>query len=248
MNNTGAFVVSLGFVAFAALLLYILFDSPGYEEVTDTVNSQVTTLNDAFGVPAALVTETAPSTAQPPVLPPYVSPTIALSEGHWQGMEVIVLTTELRTKLKIPMNIEGVLIDEATLNVLESGVMAGDILVAIDQKRVKTIEDVVKFSKSVRDRTSVSLSILRNFKPRVFTLKSKDFLGFAQAETAPMILPSDIVPHPYRGKCTLCHAIGGTGDMKPDPDLIPLPVPTILKNAQNTHRDRGPCTACHVVL
>jgi len=83
------------------------------------------------------------------------------------------------------------------------------------------------------------------------TLSAPDNLGFVQAETAPMILPGEIMPHPYRGPCTDCHAIGTTGHIVPDPDGIILPPPPISAQALATpppHKDRGPCQACHQII
>ncbi|MBF0280470.1 MAG: PDZ domain-containing protein [SAR324 cluster bacterium] len=179
---------------------------------------------------------------------PFVDVNIQLSEGHWQGMEVIPLSKELKKKLRISPNIEGVMVDEVTLNSLVSGGRGGDILIAVDNKRVRSIEDVVSVSKFVRNRNRVGMTVIRNNRVRDFVLMTNGGpLGFSQAETAPMITPGDVMPHPYRGACTGCHPIGTIANLEPDPDLIILPPPPIRVGAIRPHRDHGPCFACHVI-
>ena len=283
-KNLGEYVVSVGFIVFALVLAYILFDTPEHEDdpsvsynedahnngfvVSVATNPPGTTMNNPmrpsypmYGntVPVALQQTnpgnmngndgnmTAPMTASAKT-PDFVSPNIKLAEGHWQGMEVIELTPELKTKLNIPMHIEGLLVDEVTLIAMKSGLMAGDILIGIGQNIVKTIEDTVQISKLHRNKKNVLLTVLRNYNQQSFVMTSPDFLGFVMAETAPMILPSDIMPHPYRGECTSCHPIGHTGHITPDPDGIPMPVPPIPRGAIMPHRERGPCQACHTIF
>ncbi|MBF0290184.1 MAG: PDZ domain-containing protein [SAR324 cluster bacterium] len=243
-NNIGQYLVALGFIVFAGTMVYMLFDEPEYEEFVPAANNMVVPAAMNMASPAPVNPNLAPGNT---AVPDYISPRVQLSEGHWQGMEVIELTAELKQKLKIPMELEGVLIDEVTLNAMESGMKAGDILLAIEKNRVRTIEDVVAFSKRLQNRKSVAMTVLRQDRQMVFILRSKEALGFTQAETAPMILPSDIMPHPYRGRCTKCHPIGTTGHITPDPDGIPLDVPPIPKGVNSPHRNRGPCQACHVI-
>ncbi|MBF0350110.1 MAG: magnetochrome domain-containing protein [SAR324 cluster bacterium] len=244
MNDLSKYFLPMALLIFAGILLVNLFDSPDYEKVREPVESEPVTAKEVVGMPVAM---TAPMTTNPTV-PSYISPTIQLAEGHWQGMETIPLSVEIKKKLNIPLSMEGVLIDEVTLSSFESGVVAGDILVAIARNKVRTIEDVERLSKQVRESSSVLLTVVRKNRTLEFVLKSKDILGFSQSETAPMILPSDIMPHPYRGECVSCHPIGTIGHITPDPDGIPLPVPTIRVGAVSPHRDRGPCEACHVII
>ncbi|MBF0416683.1 MAG: magnetochrome domain-containing protein [Magnetococcales bacterium] len=181
-------------------------------------------------------------------LKPFMNPKAKLSEGHWKGLEALPLSIELKKKLKLPMELEGLLIDEVTLNAAEAGLLAGDVLVAVNGKPVRTLEDLVTESRRVQMAKSASMLIYRKGKMQQFMLVAKNNLGFAQVETAPMILPGEIMPHPYRGPCTQCHAIGTTGHIVPDPDGIILPPPPIRANAVAPHKDRGPCQACHTII
>ncbi|MBF0339547.1 MAG: magnetochrome domain-containing protein [Magnetococcales bacterium] len=181
-------------------------------------------------------------------LKPFLNPKAKLSEGHWKGLEALPLSMELKKKLKLPLELEGLLIDEVTLNAAEAGLLAGDVLVAVNGKPVRTLEDLVTESRRVQMAKSASMLIYRKGKMQQFMLVAKNNLGYAQVETAPMILPGEIMPHPYRGPCTQCHAIGTTGHIVPDPDGIILPPPPIRVNAVAPHKDRGPCQACHIII
>ncbi len=55
-----------------------------------------------------------------------------LQEGHWIGLEVGPLTPALATANGIPTNIKGVLVDEVTLLAASSGLLAGDVIIAIN--------------------------------------------------------------------------------------------------------------------
>ena len=191
----------------------------------------------------------------------YSAPNVQLAEAHWQGLEAIPLTVELKTKLNIPMELEGVLLDETTMAAAVSGLRAGDVLVAINGNPVKSLEGILRESKRVKRLKSVTMTVQRGNNaatgataaPSPYSLLNidlvvKDELGFAQVETAPMILSGDITPHAYRGPCTQCHAIGTLGHLVPDPDLVTLPAPTIRANTPRPHQDRGPCVACHVII
>ncbi|MEO5345515.1 MAG: PDZ domain-containing protein [Magnetococcus sp. YQC-9] len=181
-------------------------------------------------------------------LKPYLNPKAKLSEGHWKGLEALPLSIELKKKLKLPMELEGLLIDEVTLNAAEAGLLAGDVLVAVNGKPVRSLEELVVETRRVQMARSASMLVYRKGKMQQFMLVAKNNLGYAQVETAPMILPGEIMPHPYRGPCTQCHAIGTTGHIVPDPDGIIMPPPPIRANAVSPHKDRGPCQACHIII
>ncbi|MBF0614914.1 MAG: magnetochrome domain-containing protein [Magnetococcales bacterium] len=205
--------------------------------------------------PSAPFASAMPPTANAPMgtgdaggLKPYLNPKARLSEGHWKGLEALPLSNELKQKLKLPMELEGLLIDEVTLNAAEAGLLAGDVLVAVNGRPVRSLEDLVTESRRVQMAKSASMLIYRKGKMQQFMLVARNNLGYAQVETAPMILPGEIMPHPYRGPCTQCHAIGTTGHIVPDPDGIILPPPPIRANAASPHKDRGPCHACHTII
>ncbi|MBF0116123.1 MAG: PDZ domain-containing protein [Magnetococcales bacterium] len=242
-------------------------DNPAIVAMTGNRISTVTPAARTAPVPSTPVTKITPSASlNAPVMPPsanapvvgrgtgdtgglkpYLNPKAKLSEGHWKGLEALPLSVELKKKLKLPMELEGLLIDEVTLNAAEAGLLAGDVLVAVNGKPVRSLEDLVTESRRVQMAKSASMLIYRKGKMQQFMLVAKNNLGYAQVETAPMILPGEIMPHPYRGPCTQCHAIGTTGHIVPDPDGIILPPPPIRANAVAPHKDRGPCQACHII-
>lgn len=191
----------------------------------------------------------------------FIGDAIALAEAHWQGMEAVNLTSELRRKLRYPQGLEGLLIDEVTLNAARSGFLAGDIIVSVGNDRVATLEEFLRSSMKFRDTTQAPITVLRKTDKNpdgrfamtsvTLVLRAEPYLGFAQVETAPMIPAGATRPHPERGACTNCHAIGKGFDLTPDPGLINLPPPAISQataaKGVSPHRDRGPCLACHVI-
>lgn len=206
------------------------------------------TLPPLIGAPSAPVGITAGTVLTAPQTAPRRSARIQVSEGHWQGMEAMELTTELKRKLGLNMSMEGLLIDEVTLRAADSGLMAGDIMIGVGDTPVLTLRDLSEASKRVMNRSAVMITAMRGGSVKTFTLRTRGPLGFAQLETAPMILPGEITPHPYRGPCDKCHAIGTTGHLVPDPGEVTLPPPPIRAGSTSPHQDRGPCDRCHRVI
>lgn len=257
MKNIGQGVVAGGILIVLAILVYGLFANPNYATLK---GSRAVVSSGDPGQPVAMnVGMVVPDGVRNPVLSPpqsvapvseFIPAKPLLAEAHWQGMEAIPLTSELKKKLNLPMNAQGVLIDEVTLQSIQAGLLAGDILVAVNSRQVLTLEDVYRESRGVQNQESVVLTVIRGGQWKNFQLMSApgENLGFAQVETAPMILPGDIKPHRYRGPCTMCHAIGQTGHLVPDPDGIILPPPPIKAGVTRPHMDRGPCLACHRII
>ena len=192
----------------------------------------------------------------------FIPSKMKLYEAHWQGMDVMKLTAELRQQLGYPRGMQGVIINEVTLNAALSGMLGGDIIVAIKDMPVTDLETFVHATRQVKNLRHAAVTVMRQGKERdrngryvmhrmVYIIRAQLELGFAQAEGAPMILPGDPRPHAYRGACTECHTIGDGTFTMPDPDLIILPPPPIstdqVQQGDRPHRDRGPCIACHEV-
>ena len=263
MNRAPQWLLAGALLAIVVIILVALFGGPNYG---DPMNASpgVLPLGTAVGQPLggvgqpmmqtiALPTpvrggEPGAANGNPALPKAYIAPNIQLAEAHWQGLEAIPLTVELKKKLNLPMALQGLLLDETTMAAAASGVLAGDVLVAINGNTVTTLEGVLRESKRVKRHKSVPLTVQRGGRFHTIVLAAPDELGFAQVETAPMILSGDIAPHPYRGPCTQCHAIGTGGHMVPDPDLVTLPAPTIRANVPRPHQDRGACEACHIII
>jgi len=202
----------------------------------------------------AVLGPTAPNTADP-VPPNYFPRTLKVFEGHWQGMDARLLTVELARKLNFPVGLRGALLGEVTLNAAQAGLLAGDVIVKVEDVPIATIEDLQEASRMVMNRNEVHLTVIRKdghaFRTLGLTLRAERGLGFVQVEGAPMIQPGDPRPHPYRGQCTDCHTVGTGLELAPDPDLISLPPPVISRNVASggvsPHENRGPCEACHVI-
>ena len=177
-------------------------------------------------------------------------------------MDVGLLTGELRQKLRLPRGLKGILIDEVTLNVAKSGFLAGDVIIVVNSDRVTTLNEFQQSSRKFRNVNQVPMTVLRKTQQKqdgrftisrvILILRAEPDLGMAQVESAPMIMPGEMRPHPYRGACTNCHTIGTGFTLSPDPDRIMLPPPAITKatadRGVSPHLDRGPCIACHTFI
>ncbi len=276
MNRLPSLLLAGTVVALFGIVLVALFGGPDYGRLDGKGASMVTAgvvgpsavlpglVGQPVMQPVALVGSPSPSPSPSPrqgrvrggpirvdraaVPQAYVAPDIQLAEAHWQGLEAIPLTLEVKKKLNLPLALRGVLLDETTLEAARSGLRAGDVLVAINGNEVTTLEGVLQESRRVKRQKRATLTVWRSGRLLPIVLTVPDELGFAQVETAPMILSGDVAPHPYRGSCTQCHAIGTGGHMVPDPDLVTLPAPTIRANVPRPHQDRGPCEACHIII
>ncbi|MBF0179731.1 MAG: magnetochrome domain-containing protein [Magnetococcales bacterium] len=234
-------LLSAGFLGLIALVFLAMFSSP---RGVDAPLAPAPAVQPRTIVPAQ---PPAPETA-PGSPAPFINPKARLSEGHWKGLEALPLSAELKQKLRLPMELEGLLVDEVTLNAARAGLLAGDVIVTINGRAVNTLEAMVEESRKVQMSKSVPITVYRAGRLQTFLLVARTNLGLAQVETAPMILPGDIMPHPYRGPCTQCHPIGSTGHIVPDPDGVILPPPPIRADAAAPHKDRGPCQACHPII
>ncbi|MBF0448127.1 MAG: PDZ domain-containing protein [Magnetococcales bacterium] len=260
MRFNGNSIVTLGLLLLVVVFGFGLFSSPDYSQLPVSTGASTRTAPGLAGVSGVSGVEAIPVALQPMPLGmgrveskggAFTDPAIQLSEGHWQGMEALPLSAELKKKLKLPSRLKGLLIDEVTLYAATSGMRAGDVLIAVNSRPVLTLEDLVRETKRLQARQTASLTVYRNGDWKTFTLAvpEGDNLGFAQVETAPLILPGAMRPHPYRGPCTQCHAIGVLGKPRmPDPDGILLPPPPISANATMPHQDRGPCQVCHKIV
>jgi membrane-associated protease RseP (regulator of RpoE activity) len=142
---------------------------------------------------------------------------------------------------------KGVLIDEVTLAAADSGLRGKDIIKSVNGVQVTNINEFYASTKNVKNLNTVAVEVKRDDEILVINLSVPDELGFAQLESAPMILPGAIPPHRFRGPCTDCHAIGYTGHITPDPDMVTLVPPPISMMTKCPHRYRGECTLCHVI-
>jgi hypothetical protein len=186
-------------------------------------------------------------------LQPIAVPDKTLQEGHWIGMEVIPLTAAIAEANGIPPEITGVLIDEVTLLSAEAGLYAGDVITAINGKKVKDLKSFRLATREVAQSNRANLSVYSGGKYKTIVIFSSEALGIAQMEAAPMILATDRSPHGRYGPCDRCHAISRTPLnpnqlLKDQGDSLTKVAPNIRQGTPPPHRNRGTCTLCHVVL
>jgi len=173
-----------------------------------------------------------------------------LVEGHWLGMEVIPLVPELAKEFGISPDTQGLLVDEISLESAEAGVLAGDMILAVDGVSTPDLQAFTEATRRVQNRKKAALLISRKGQLVKLTIESQRTLGFSQNETAQPIPPGAISPHRNRNKpCTACHVIMESGGQLPIDagDILPSP-PPITKGAVSPHGRRGTCKSCHVIL
>jgi len=176
-----------------------------------------------------------------------------LVEGHWIGLEVGPLTAALATANGIPSNVKGVLVDEVTLLSADSGILAGDVITAINNFE---IGDLFAFKAATSPIAMSKEAIVTLFRAGTYNkivVRSTEVLGIAQMEGAPMIRANSARPHSYYGPCENCHAISkrgrNTGQMAKDGgDILAKTAPPIRWGMKPPHANRGTCTNCHTIL
>jgi hypothetical protein len=184
---------------------------------------------------------------------PIVVPDVPFIEGHWIGLETIPLTPAIAQANSIPPEVTGVLIDEVTLLSAMAGIVAGDVITAVNGKKVIDLKSFQVATKDVAQSRQATVSLYSGGKAKNLTVIGVEALGVAQMEAAPMILATARSPHPYYGPCDRCHAIAkGPANinqlLKDQGDALTKVAPNIRAGTPAPHRNRGKCTSCHVVI
>ena len=174
-------------------------------------------------------------------------------EAHWIGLEAGPLTAAVAKASNIPANVTGVLVDEVTLVSADAGLLAGDVITAINGTAINDLKSFKNATRQVAQAHQAEVTIYRRGGYKNITVTTPDDLGLAQVEGAPMILATDRAPHGYYGPCDTCHAIapGGTNlnQMARDMgDVLSKTAPNIKKGTPPPHGNRGTCSKCHVLL
>jgi hypothetical protein len=227
-------------------------DQPGRQDVVSQPGQPEAPQQTPPSVPLA-------QPGQNRLLQPIAAPVTALVEGHWIGLEVIPLTAIIVKWNSIPPEITGVLIDEVTLLSAEAGFYAGDVITAVNGKKVTDLSSFQEATMDVAQANRANVSVFRSGKKKEIVVLSTDVLGIAQMEGAPMILATDRSPHGYYGPCDKCHTIAKSASnsknalnqrelLKDQGDSLTMVAPNIRRGTPAPHRNRGTCTLCHIVL
>jgi hypothetical protein len=176
-----------------------------------------------------------------------------LQEGHWIGLEVGPLTPALATANSIPSDIKGVLVDEVTLLSANSGLLAGDVIAAINNIETGDLYAFKAATRPIAMSQQATVTVYRAGSYRKIDVRATEELGLAQMEAAPMINATDARPHSYYGPCEKCHAISktvkNTGQLAKDGgDVLIVHAPPIKWGAVSVHEKRGTCTSCHNII
>jgi hypothetical protein len=174
-------------------------------------------------------------------------------EAHWIGLEAGPLLPAVAKANNIPSNVSGVFVDEVTLVAADSGLLAGDVITAVNGNHVTDLKSFKNATKLVALANQAQVTIFRRGATRNVIINSPDELGFAQIEGAPMILATDRAPHGYYGPCDTCHTIApgrtNINQMAKDlGDILATTAPNIKKGTPAPHGNRGACSKCHVLL
>ncbi len=86
------------------------------------------------------------------------------SGGIFQGVKVQGLTSEFRERLDIPDKIKGVVITgiDADSPAEEYGIKAGDVIMQINRKDVKTVKDFNRISDEIKQGESILVLVYRD--------------------------------------------------------------------------------------
>lgn len=174
-------------------------------------------------------------------------------EAHWIGLEAGPITPAVAKANNIPADVTGVLVDEVTLVAADSGLLAGDVITAVNGIDVVDLKSFRSATKQVALATQAQVTIYRRGSFKKIAINAPEELGFAQIEGAPMILATDRAPHGYLGPCDKCHTIApgaaNIGQMARDMgDVLVKNAPNIRKGTPPPHGNRGACSKCHVLL
>jgi hypothetical protein len=172
------------------------------------------------------------------------------AEAHWQGLEAIPKTPTVAKMLKVPPNVDGVILDDVTLPADLQGFKAGDVVTAVDGVPTPDLVSFIRATDRIRDAKRVTVDFVRRGMARQMDITALfDRLGTANGETPPMIPPGAQRPHIYMGPCVNCHRIGTTGNLAVDQGDNPKNKPGPVKaDGPVPHRDRGPCATCHPII
>ncbi|MEI6208473.1 MAG: PDZ domain-containing protein [Desulfuromonadales bacterium] len=174
-------------------------------------------------------------------------------EAHWIGLEVGPMTAAVAKANNIPPDVSGVLVDEVTLVSADAGLLAGDVITAINGMHLSDLLSFKNATRPVAMANQAEVTIYRRGSYKKINVRVPDELGIAQVEGAPMILATERAPHGYYGPCDKCHSIApGTANLNQMArdlgDVLATKAPNIKKGTPPPHRPRGTCSKCHVLL
>ncbi|UCC95284.1 MAG: hypothetical protein JSW40_00625 [Candidatus Omnitrophota bacterium] len=95
---------------------------------------------------------------------------IGVGQAEWAGMTVSNLSLSLATEFNIPKDEEGVVVNWVEGPAYYSGVKEGDLLKAINNKKVRNIAEFLKVAKGVNLNEGALLDVLRDSQPLYVTL------------------------------------------------------------------------------
>lgn len=107
------------------------------------------------------------------------------AEAHWHGLELITITPKMRQKFIIPQEVKGVFVDEVTLEGVNCGFLAGDIVQNVEGYPTPDLREFLKATMKVQDKFAANIDVIRQGEVLTLTLKAASYydrMGFANME------------------------------------------------------------------
>ncbi|MBF0489289.1 MAG: PDZ domain-containing protein [Candidatus Omnitrophica bacterium] len=98
---------------------------------------------------------------------------IGAGDAEWAGMTVSNLTPTIAMEFNVPKDEKGVVVNWCEDSSYSSGLRGGDLLKAINNKKVKNISEFLKATKGITLDKGALLDVMRNGQPLYLTLKDK---------------------------------------------------------------------------
>ena len=92
-------------------------------------------------------------------------------EAHWVGLEAGTLSAAVAKASNIPPDVAGVLVDEVTLVAADAGLLAGDVITAIDGRSVASADELIVAVRTHNVGDGVTLTYKRAGITKEVTLK-----------------------------------------------------------------------------
>ncbi len=107
-------------------------------------------------------------------------------QGRWLGLRLSEIHSRVASRYRIPPSTKGVLVSEISerngIRARQAGVLAGDVIQAVDEHKVRDMADLFDATRDVDVTTAVILDVLRWGQPMTLVLPGVYMTPPAQAQ------------------------------------------------------------------